>query len=146
MERQIYDKARAGGLMNLYEAVFRKVMADEVLPDSALESLEAFAAHMCKVETQVQFLEYYRIRCSNDNQKKGVVAMLFTAAGVDASFPRARKKTVAKAPIPASGGAHAQGAMDILTQAAVAAVARLTRNRSYIICEYYTALMTHRKT
>ena len=140
VERQIYDKVRGCGL-NLYEAVFRKVLADKMLPESALESVEAFTAHMRKGETQAQFLDYSINRC--DNQKKGVVAMLFTAAGIDSSFLKAvnRKKTVARGmpffsmppttarPPPTSSsssgssGVHARpaGGMDMLTQAAAAA-------------------------
>ena len=95
VERAVYDKVRSCGL-NLYEAVFRKVLADKVLPVSALESLDAFTAHMRKGETQAELLEYSMNRCSNDNQKKGVVSMLFIAAGVDASFLKSinRKKVL----------------------------------------------------
>ena len=82
VEQQIYDKARAAGL-NLYEAVFRKVLADKKLPPWVLESWEAFTAHMRKPETQAELLAYNQ---TCDNQKKGVVAMLFTISGVDASF------------------------------------------------------------
>ena len=95
VERQVYDKVRSCGL-NLYEAVFRKVLADKVLPVSALESLDAFTAHMRKGKTQAELLEYSMTRCSNDNQKKGAVSMLFIAAGVDASFLKSsnRKKVL----------------------------------------------------
>ena len=84
VERQIYDLVRSRG-MNLYEAVFKQVLDDNVLPPSALASVEAFTAHMQRVETQVQLRNYFR---NQDNQKKGVVSMLFTAVGVDASFLR----------------------------------------------------------
>ncbi len=81
VEQQIYDKVKTG--LHLPEAVFRKVLADKKLPPSALESLEAFTAHMRKPETQAELFAYNQ---TCDNQKKGVVARLFTVAGVDASF------------------------------------------------------------
>ena len=94
VEQQLFDKVRSCGGMKPYRRVFDKVLADGVLPPSSLESLDAFTAHMRKDETQTHLLDYYNTKC--DNQKKGVVAALFTTAGVDASFLKATNRAKAK--------------------------------------------------